>query len=44
MAKLSYADLIEKDQRAKCLANLGLRLNELDTTKLMPRLINLVLT
>lgn len=44
MAKLSYVDLIEKDQRAKCLANLGLRLNELDTTKLMPRLINLVLT
>lgn len=42
MAKLSYAAVIERDQRYKMLADLGLRLNEADTAKLMPRLIHLV--
>ncbi len=42
MGKLNYADIIEKDQRAKCLANLGLRLKDSNTTQLMPRLVNLV--
>lgn len=40
--KLSYAQIIERDQRYKILADLGLRLNLLDTPKLMPRLVDLV--
>ncbi|MBF0802893.1 MULTISPECIES: phage tail protein [unclassified Neisseria] len=42
MAKLSYAAVIERDQRYTMLADLGLRLNAADTAKLMPRLIHLV--
>ncbi|MFC5921620.1 phage tail protein [Neisseria weixii] len=42
MAKLSYAAVIERDQRYKMLADLGLRLNDTDAVKLMPRLIHLV--
>ena len=42
MAKLSYAAVIERDQRYKMLADLGLRLNDTDAAKLMPRLIHLV--
>ena len=40
--KLSYAQIIERDQRYKILADLGLRLTLLDTPKLMPRLVDLV--
>lgn len=43
MAKLSYSDIIERDQRARALAELGLRLDLTDTPKLMPRLVDLVL-
>ncbi len=42
MAKLTYADIIERDQRYKMLADLGLRLSDIDTVKLMPRLVGLV--
>ena len=42
MAKLTYADLIERDQRARALAELGLRFDMLETPKLMPRLVDLV--
>ncbi|STZ76116.1 phage tail protein [Bergeriella denitrificans] len=42
MAELSYADIIERDQRYRMLANLGLRLDLADTPKLMPRLVHLV--
>lgn len=42
MAKLTYAQIIERDQRYKILADLGLRLDLIDTPKLMPRLIELV--
>ena len=42
MAKLTYADIIERDQRYKMLADLGLRFNGIDTVKLMPRLVELV--
>lgn len=42
MAKLTYADLIERDQRFRALANLGLRLDLVDATRLIPRLIQLV--
>ncbi|MFV2030838.1 phage tail protein [Neisseria sp. S1] len=42
MAKLTYADIIERDQHYKMLADLGLRLADIDVAKLMPRLINLV--
>lgn len=42
MARLTYAEMIERDQRYKILANLGLRLELLDTPKLMPRLVELV--
>lgn len=42
MAKLTYADIIERDQRAKALAELGLRFDLVDTACLMPRLVNLV--
>ena len=40
--KLNYAHIIERDQRYKILADLGLRLDLLDTPKLMPRLVELV--
>lgn len=39
MAKLTYAQIIERDQRYKILADLGLRLDLIDTPKLMPRLV-----
>ena len=42
MAKLTYAEIIERDQRYTILADLGLRLDLLDTPKLMLRLIELV--
>lgn len=42
MAKLTYASIIERDQRARALAQLGLRLEYLNTPQLMPRLIELV--
>lgn len=42
MAKLTYADIIERDQRAKALAELGLRFELIDTPRLMPRLVDLV--
>lgn len=40
--RLTYAQIIERDQRYRILANLGLRLDLLDTPKLMPRLVDLV--
>ena len=40
--KLSYAQIIERDQRYKILADLGLRLSLLDTPKLMPRWVDLL--
>lgn len=40
--KLNYAHIIERDQRYKILADLGLRLDLLDTPKLMTRLVELV--
>ena len=42
MAKLTYADIIERDQRAKALAELGLRFDLIDMSRLMPRLVDLV--
>lgn len=42
MAKLTYAQIIERDQRYRILADLGLRLDLVDTPKLMPRLVDLV--
>ena len=42
MAKLSYADIIERDQRYKILADLGLRYHNVETSVLMPRLVELV--
>ena len=42
MAKLSYADIIERDQRYKILADLGLRYHSVETSVLMPRLVELV--
>lgn len=42
MAKLTYANIIERDQRYKMLADLGLCLSDIDTVKLMPRLVGLV--
>lgn len=42
MVKLTYAQIIERDQRYKILADLGLRLDLVDTPKLMPRLVDLV--
>ncbi|MFH6974111.1 phage tail protein [Neisseria sp. 23W00296] len=42
MAKLSYAAIIERDQRARALAELGLRLDLADLPRLMPRLVDLV--
>lgn len=39
---LTYAEIIERDQRYRILADLGLRLDLLDTPKLMPRLVELV--
>lgn len=40
--KLTYADIIERDQRARALAELGLRFDLIDTPRLMPRLVDLV--
>lgn len=42
MAKLTYAEIIERDRRYKMIADLGLRFNSADTAKLMPRLVELV--
>ena len=42
MAKLSYADIIERDQCYRMLADLGLRFDTIDAVKLMPRLVDLV--
>ena len=42
MAKLNYAAVIERDQRARALAELGLRLDLIDLPRLMPRLVDLV--
>ena len=42
MAKLSYAAIIERDQRARALAELGLRLDLTELPQLMPRLVDLV--
>lgn len=42
MPKLSYADIIERDQRYRLLADLGLRMGDIDAAKLMPRLVHLV--
>lgn len=42
MAKLTYADIIERDQRARALAELGLRYGQIDTTRLMTRLVDLI--
>ena len=42
MAKLSYAAIIERDQRAHALAELGLRLDLAELPRLMPRLVDLV--
>lgn len=42
MAKLAYAAVIERDQRYRALAELGLRFDLIDTPKLMPRLVELV--
>ena len=42
MADLNYADIIERDQRSRALAGLGLRYRSLDLAKLMPRLVDLV--
>lgn len=42
MADLNYADIIERDQRARALADLGVRYHKTDLAKLMPRLVDLV--
>lgn len=42
MAKLSYAAVIERDQRYKMLADLGLRMDDIDAVRLLPRLVDLV--
>ena len=42
MADLTYADIIERDQRARALADLGLRYRATDLSRLMPRLVDLV--
>ena len=42
MAKLAYADIIERDQRYRALAELGLRLDLATLPQLMPRLVELV--
>lgn len=42
MAKLTYAHIIERDQRYRMLAELGLRMSDIDAVKLMPRLVELV--
>jgi putative phage tail protein len=42
MAKLSYASVIEHDQRYKMLADLGLRMDKVDAVRLLPRLVDLV--
>lgn len=42
MAKLTYAAVIERDQRARALAELGLRLDLAELPQLMSRLVDLV--
>lgn len=42
MARLTYAAVIERDQRARALAELGLRLDLAELPRLMPRLVDLV--
>ena len=42
MAKLTYAAIIERDQRAKALADLGLRYNDIDTSRIMTQLVDLI--
>ena len=42
MADLTYADIVERDQRYRALASLGLRYRDIDTAALMPRLVELV--
>ena len=42
MAKLTYAAVIERDQRARALAELGLHLDLAELPQLMPRLVDLV--
>lgn len=42
MAKLTYAHIIERDQRYRMLAELGLRMSDIDAVKLLPRLVELV--
>lgn len=42
MAKLSYASVIEHNRRYKMLADLGLRMDEVDAVRLLPRLVDLV--
>ena len=42
MAELTYAEIIERDQRYRMLADLGLRMSDIDAVKLMPRLTELV--
>lgn len=39
--RLSYAEIIERDQRYRMLAELGLRYDLIDTAVLMPRLVEL---
>lgn len=41
MARLTYAAVIERDQRARALAELGLRLDLAELPRLMPRLVDL---
>lgn len=42
MARLTYADLIARDERFTVLSDLGKRLSALDKALLMPRLVDLV--
>ena len=42
MAKLTYADVIERDQRARALADLGLRYTGIVSPQIMTRLVDLV--
>lgn len=42
MTRLTYAAVIERDQRARALAELGLRLDLAELPRLMPRLVDLV--
>lgn len=42
MAKLTYADIIERDQRARALADLGLRYTGIVSPQVMTRLVDLI--